>query len=404
MTLKAHLTSGLVSALLLLSMVFTAAGGLGLSASVGLIGLCLLPALAIPGLRAIRHAPLLPFLVVVMIAWFCMSFAWSAHDKPDQVYKLALLSPLYISAVYLARQLSLAERSHQLKWICILTVLVGGYFLIEALSGAWIGSWVELNLEQAASPEHATVNAMITHSRGVTAFLMIAAPVGLYLWRSHTRSAHILAGLLAGTGFAASISFEVEANLIAFMAAFGAIACALHWPRRTLQTLLAGFGLWVIGAPVWMATALSVFPESWAESIPFSWEWRLEIWRAVIAEIKQAPILGHGLSATRSMDEFITLRGSEIDVFPHHAHNAGLQIWIETGAVGAFLTSLVLFGLTSAVGRIPMNKDQLMAIAAIVAIWLVSVTIGYGLWQEWHHGALALAVFTALLTPYGRRV
>lgn len=398
---SSRLTSLSISALLLLSMIFVAAGGLGLAASVGLLGLCLFPAVARPAWLAARQTPFVPVLVGFMLAWFCLSYTWSPYDRPDQAYKLALLSPLFLSAGYLAWRLAQAERRRQLNWLSILMGLAGSYFLIEALSGAFIGSWIELNLEGAATPEHAQINAKITLSRGATAFLMLVGPVIVWLWRSNAIYTRLMAGALGVIAIIASMSFEVEANIIALLAACIACSFAVRWPRRTIQVLLIGAAIWVIGAPVWMGLSLSAFPQSWSDAIPFSWEWRLEIWRAVIEQIKDAPLFGHGLSATRSMDQLIELRGSQINVLPLHAHNAGLQIWFETGAVGAFLTALVLLALANRVGSIELTKDQAIGLVAIGAIWLVTVSIGYGLWQEWHHGALALAVFTAWLNPKG---
>lgn len=404
MKVSSRLTSVSISALLLLSLVFVAAGGLGLAASVGLLGLCLLPALSRPAWLAVRQAPIVPLLVALMLGWFCLSYAWSPYGKPDQAYKLALLSPLFIAASFLAWRLTETEQRRQLRWLTILTLLTGFYFLIEAMTGAIIGSWVELNLEGAASPEHAQINAKITHSRGATAFLMLVGPVIIWLWQSRSNLKRMLAAALSAIAIISATSFEVEANIIALIAACMACGLAIHWPRKTLQALLIAAAVWVAGAPVWMGLGLSVFPQAWSDSIPFSWEWRLEIWRAVIEQIKEAPFFGHGLSATRSMDQLIELRGSQINVLPLHAHNAGLQIWFETGAVGASFTALLLLALANRVKTIALSLDQAIGLAGIGAIWLVTVSIGYGLWQEWHHGALALAVFTAWLNSTGKPI
>lgn len=404
MTFSSHLSSGLLSGLIFLSLLFMAAGGLGMAASVGLIGLLLWPAYARSELNAIRRAPLVALLTALTLGWFCLSFAWSPHPKPDQLYKLALLSPLFMGAGYLAWRLTAHERAHQLHWISLLMALAGSFFLFEAVSNAWISSWIELNLEEATSLSHARTNAKVTLSRGATVFLMLTGPLALWLWRSGQRHYLFLAGFLAGTSFAAAISFDVEANVVALFAATIAAGLAFKWPRRTLQSLLIGSAIWILGAPLWMSLALSVFPESWTEALPFSWAWRLEIWGAAIEKIKEMPITGHGLSAMRSFDQLIELRGSQIDIFPPHAHNAGLQIWIETGAIGAFLTALALLALADKLTRARMTHDQALGFAYVGTVWIVTVTIGYGLWQEWHHGALALALFTARLTAYGKPV
>jgi len=385
----------LLSVLLGLSCVFIAAGGLGLAASVALTGLMMLPAVLVPGWRAFKSTPTAVFVALVTVGWFCISAIWSEYERNDQVFKLILLTPTFLITAYVGVRLTDYECNQQARVLAILLSLVGAYFLFEAVTGALIGAWIELELEGAVNATQAAIHAKITLSRGASAYLMIVGPIMIWLWRRNTRLSQGGAIALGVMAFAAASGFGVEANLLALMLAALVAMAAYRWPTRTLQGLLIGTAVFVLGAPLFIAALLIAIPDSLANALPVSWGWRLEIWGKVLEQINAAPLFGHGLDGMRPMDDRVMYRGLEIDRLPIHAHNAGLHIWIETGAVGAILSALTLVTLARSVGRAVINVDQAIGLASAGAVWLVSVMVGYGLWQEWHHGALALSCYAA---------
>ena len=392
-----RLSSATLAVLLTLSALFIAAGGLGLATSVGLIGLLFTPVVFVSGWRAFKSAPTLVFLGMLSIAWLCLSHAWSPYDKADQAYKLAFLTPFFVIAAYTACRLTDEEANRQRQVLIVGALLVGAYFLIEALSGSLIGSWIELNLEESTYPVEAIRNAKVTLSRGATAFMILAGPVALWLWRrkeSLNRAAALM--LLVMASFAAA-SFDVEANIIALL--FGLLVAGLAlWAGPVApQVLLLGAGVWVLGAPLFMGMGLALLPENVEASLPLSWGWRIEIWKSVLEQIRAAPLFGHGLDSMRALSDPGPYRDLVIDRLPLHAHNAGLHIWMDAGAVGAILCAATLFAAAMSLERARLTRDQLTALSYAGAIWLVSVMLGYGVYQEWHHAALALGVFAAFL-------
>ncbi|WP_440958872.1 O-antigen ligase family protein [Oceanicaulis sp. LC35] len=392
-----RLTSATLALLLTLSALFIAAGGLGLATSMALIGFIFAPVVFVSGWRAFKSAPTLVFLGVLCVGWLCLSHAWSPYEKADQAYKMALLIPLFVMGAYAGFRLTREEAERQGQVLTIVCLLVGGYFLIEALSGGMIGGWIELNLEESTYPAEAIRNAKVTLSRGATAFLMLAGPVALMLWRrgeTLDRAGAMI--LIVMAGFAAA-SFDVEANILAFGCGLAIAGATLFKPRLAPQMLLGGAGVWVLGAPLFMGIGLALLPDGLEDRLPLSWAWRLEIWRAVLDQIRQAPLIGHGLDSMRALSDPVPYRDIIIDRLPLHAHNAGLQIWMDAGATGAILCSATLFAAAGALGRARLSTDQLISLSYVGGIWLVSIMLGYGVYQEWHHAALALGVFTAFL-------
>lgn len=397
MTTRWRPSSVTLAVLLTLSAVFIAAGGLGLATSVALIGLIFMPVIFVSGWRSFKSAPTLAFLGMLSVTWLCVSHLWSPYERADQAYKLALLTPLFVLGAYIGCRLTDEEAGRQARLLSVVALLAGGYFLLEALTGGLIGGWIELELEDSTYPAEAIRNAKVTLSRGATAFMMLAGPVALFLWRQDGAWRRGLALTLLAMAAFASASFDVEANILALVFGLIAAGAAQTAPRTTLQVILLGAGVWVLGAPLFMGLGLALMPESVEDSLPLSWAWRLEIWKAVLEQIQQAPLIGHGLDSMRALSDSVLYRDVMIDRLPLHAHNAGLHIWMDAGAIGALLCAATLFAGARAVGRAPLNADQITGLAFVGGIWWVSVLLGYGVYQEWHHAALALGVFAAFL-------
>ncbi len=397
MTLAARYRLGVFLVFALLSIFLTGAGGLGLSSSVGFIGLLTLPLLAAPGWRAVRAAPLALALSAAAIAWFCITHAWSVHPRADEVYKLALLTPLYIAAVYAGVRMGEGEARFARPVLLAGALGLAAFFAIEALAGLPIAVAFQGWLHDVTDPVGALGVAMRRLSRGATAFIMLAGPTGLWFWLKGGYANRAAALFLLAASIAAATGFGVAANVAGLAFGLVVMAFALRWPRAALQTLLAGTALFILASPVIMGAFVAAFPESVAERLPISWHWRLEIWAFAVERIAEKPVLGHGLDSGRTLSEVVMLRGMEIERMPIHAHHAGLHIWMETGAIGAVLAAAALMALARSAGRAALNAPLSAALSFSGAVWLASVMLGYGVWQEWHHGALAFAFGSAFI-------
>jgi O-antigen ligase len=397
MTFAARYRLGVFVVFAVLSVFLIGAGGLGLSSSVGFIGLLTLPLLAVPGWRAARAAPLALALGAAAIAWFCITHAWSVHPRADEVYKLVLLTPLYIAAVYAGARMAEAEVRFARPVLLAGALGLAAFFAIEALAGLPIAVAFQGWLHDVTDPQGALGVAMRRLSRGATAFIMLAGPAGLWFWQKGGYANRAAALFLLAASAVAAAGFGVAANVAGLAFGLVVMAFALRWPRATLQTILVGTALFILASPVIMGALVALFPDALAERLPISWHWRLEIWSFALERIAEKPVLGHGLDSGRTLSEVVMLRGMEIERMPIHAHNAGLHIWMETGAIGAVLAAAALLALARSVGRAELNAPLSAGLGFSGAVWLASVVLGYGVWQEWHHGALAFAFGSAFI-------
>ncbi len=149
------------------------------------------------------------------------------------------------------------------------------------------------------------------------------------------------------------------------------------------------------------------------EGIARSAAHRVLIWSFVLENIELRPILGWGAEASRLIPGGTdTFSITVLDRFglnsetarawfampsaqrlPLHTHNIALQFWLELGATGAAIGS-VLIWLT---GRRAASLGGVVAIGAI-ASFVAAIIVGslsYGLWQEWWIGFLLFVMLNA---------
>lgn len=196
--------------------------------------------------------------------------------------------------------------------------------------------------------------------------------------------------LIAGAGII-SFAFDMTANAVAFGVGLVCFTAAAMAPRVMLS-----FGFAIAAASIALAPLLydvvvtSLGPSSEA---PLTWAIRLEMWNFALDRIAERPILGWGFGASRAFDAPVTVQGVEVTQLLLHPHAAGLQIWLETGGIGAGLAALALLagGVRAAKA---LAHDRLAAGAAggTLAAAAVLGGVSYSAYQVWIWAALALAV------------
>lgn len=375
--------------------VFMAGGGLGLAGSIGFIGLMWAPFLVVPAGRAFlerREAQL----AALALAYVALSLLWSPYDRPDQAVKLVLLTPLFALVPFSVARLDEKRRMRFAAFTAIIAVIVGLYLLVEAAFGAPIALSFKQNLEGwTGDPADLRALADRTLSRGASAFILLAGPLTIWLW---TRSRRLVAAFLTLCAVFAATGFEVEANTAGLILATAAAAAAWRWPRRALPGLFYAVAAFIVFAPMVLGAVVALTPDGVAGALPLSWHQRLEIWAYALERVSEAPVFGHGLDASRTMEDEIILRGVALHLLPLHPHNAGLHIWMETGALGAGLVGAAFSVIGLVLRRVAPNPEAAAGIAFVTAGWFTMTTLGYGVWQEWHHGALALALAGAMFS------
>jgi exopolysaccharide production protein ExoQ len=230
-------------------------------------------------------------------------------------------------------------------------------------------------------------------------------PVALAVARRHGRTA---AGLCLVLATLAMVALAPSTPLIAFLAGAGAFLVALvsQHMARTLVALAIAISILAVPFLDRLVPVLNEFMLAHIEW-PNSEIHRFMIWDFAARRIFEKPIFGWGLDAARVIpggkDEvvlFVSREGTTVagPQLPLHTHNALIQIWLETGIVGALIVVAILAAVLRALPRSgPDRAGPACAIATMTSGFAIA-QLSFGIWQGWWMATLGLmAVMVAAL-------
>ena len=116
--------------------------------------------------------------------------------------------------------------------------------------------------------------------------------------------------------------------------------------------------------------------------------------------IAEHPLQGAGFDASRTFEEsFITRDGRELTIVSLHPHNAAIQIWTETGFIGALLASTVIVALFKPITDYVQSPAHGGAVSGVISAALIISSLSYGAWQFWWWGCVFLAIGALYFLP-----
>lgn len=351
---------------------------LGFAPLLAVMGLLCLPAFHIVD----EDRPVLIVLLGVLI-WAAASTTWSPfHPKGvghSVILQLALGLPLFWSAVCGARRADPALNALALRVLAIGLALFGVELIAETLTGAGVYRWLHERYYEPIRVDLAQTN--VGHSAFVIALLWPAVLVGGLKRRWEIA---LLAVAVAGT-VAAAHAFGADAPVLAFP--LSAIAMLLVWLAPRIGPLLlaaaAAATSFLMPAFVWAVRATGDYSQI-EHRMPASWSARMTYWSSTLDWIREQPVRGWGLDASRVMGAGISL----------HPHNGALQVWLELGLPGA-VAAAAFWGL--GIARLTREEPDLemAGVAGSTVAFLLFAWVNYGLWQQWW---LALGAFVPVIS------
>lgn len=317
-------------------------------------------------------------LLLALVAWATLTSFWSAYPDHGQAWRLpATVLPglAFVAAAEADAHARKLTRAAVLASILVLAALLA----VEAL--------FDMPINRPFHPDAETWQVRSTPGRGAAVLVaLIWGALGALV----ARRAMIAAIALAAGGALLAGQFGMQANLIGFALGAGAFALGLFLPRAAVLAVSGGLALWLATAPFLTPLLLSRAPEQ--DMLAHSWAMRVEIWRYASARILEQPWIGHGLDASRAFADTIEVNGETLRALPLHPHSISLQIWLETGVIGAALAcAAILFGgwrLAQACAGAPAKAAA--AAGAIAALGFIA-NVSFGAWQEWWIAALMTA-------------
>jgi O-antigen ligase len=173
----------------------------------------------------------------------------------------------------------------------------------------------------------------------------------------------------------------VNGPILSVGVGIAAVAVVRLFPSSGFKILGLGIATVIMTAP-WLFGYLSAGADATMASD--SAEWRLAIWKRVVEVINQDPVFGSGLGVLRTITETVPTGDFAGQLLiPNHAHNFALQIWAETGGIGAGLFSLAILLFAF---RLPAPRYLSVAgfLGAALAGQFVSIgLVSFDFWNDW---------------------
>ena len=229
------------------------------------------------------------------------------------------------------------------------------------------------------------------YNRGIVALVLLGIVAGGVLWRAGRRPAAI--GLLALIGAASMLGISLIAHLCLLLGLVTLIASAVA-ERLVRVAMVVVVALQMLTAP-WAANAVYDWVVEDQVEIPdLAIRHRLELWDHGGALARERPWTGWGLDAFdhRPIDPERLAKADRMTKPEPHPHNAGLQLWVETGGVGVLLGIAFLAAAAGRIGRMP--RELRPWATALLAVGVLPGLVSFGIWQTTYLAMAAVAAFT----------
>lgn len=342
------------------------------------------------------------FALIIFLTWLSLTALWSPY-RPDDM--LTNYVKLFIMAIVFYWSWPLFEyagrrRPRRLQHLLMSTSLFGaGLLIIDLLSD--FGLTLLFNPADDFNEKiFRIIDAEMNLGHAITILVLLAAPVSmLMLARLPKRMAKPIMAVFIALLACAALLNNLSVGLLGLIGVLAAMGLGYMLPRKAPPVLLILAVLIIMAAPL-LAYIASQYAQNPPGDVPLSWDHRLRMWGYCWNVIADNPLIGAGFDASRSFDEtYIAKDGREITTVSLHPHNAGVQIWTETGLIGAVLASAVIASLIKPVQNFVQSRGHAGAVSGVIMATLIISSLTYGAWQFWWWGSVFFAVGTLHLLP-----
>lgn len=235
--------------------------------------------------------------------------------------------------------------------------------------------------------------------RSVTAMLVLFWPIAFCLWFTGRRS--IAVALLVLFGIAIYFA-QSSAAAMGLAAGLGLAALAAVSRRLAAGVIAVALAAAMLVAPVLGDAAVRLLPGSVVNRLNFAHaDQRIDVWQSFGEVVKRRPIggVGFGTSSRMAQEPVAAEVPAERRVMlgAWHPHNGYLQIWAETGLIGAALAGAAMVLLALGIAR--LSPAQGVAAAGTVTAAAAIMLVGHGIWQGWWSAVLGIAALWIARLP-----
>ncbi|MCR9194944.1 MAG: hypothetical protein NXH88_09445 [Hyphomonas sp.] len=413
MTLGPRTFSPFLAGILVLWPIIAYMGAQGYSAAVAIAALLGLVYVRVRGIRIYAVA------AIAFVGWIVAAGFWAPEakalligdvregsfslDMPGIRFGLTALAGLGVIAAISA----VAENSSRVSLGVIVGVAVVQFIgvVVTALFTPQILAW----LAPISDPVLEMPQNLL---RNANAFMLLLPFLLAWVWHRRNDYWRMAALGLVIVSFAAFAQTGTQTGLTGTALMLFCMAIIKIWPRNGFRILFSGLAVYVTLAPLLLGWGVAQL-RGFGIPLPQSFFSRTYSWELVREKVGEAPIFGHGLEASYTwtdtygdhpawLADVVARYNAEAAsswegylVVPGHPHNMPLQVWAETGMIGACLGSIFLFFLGWRL-KLPTSWSPVSryAAAGLVGVCFAVSSFAYSMWNEafWASAMLAAAV------------
>jgi O-antigen ligase len=340
--------------------------------------------------------------------YLLINATWSL--SPSVAYRSALFFFLIVGVLHAVPNLLNEMNEAPLRAVAVGFIaglmLIGAFFCIEIWTDQWthrlVMSWVPSirpkSREMLVDADKVVFLVPSVANRSITVLTVLFWPAVLIIEQLRAAGRerlYLLAGLVPI--LAAVLRSEHATSKMALIGSAAIFGIFHLWPLLGRRLAIVGYAaaiLLVVPAAL-LAYGNGLYVNTW---LPRSAQHRVVIWGYTAMETAKAPLLGAGLASARATDtgEAPHAPGTDFSLSTSiHSHNAYLQIWYETGAVGALI--LLGWGLMLLNSLSAEPADLQPALFAGFAACALMAASSFSIWAPWFMATLAgTAIFMSL--------
>ena len=394
-------------------------GALGAQGYAPLLGLAALAALALA--RPKGPPAVYAILAGLLALWAGASEFWAPSsatvisgslaegDFAVKAASLRIILTTFLGAIAVAGAMRIDNGSAQLS----VRVMLGAFAaqgLILALTSFFSGPLLALVYPDEVER---LKNGMQNLARNANAFALALPILIAYLATRPDRFWKSMVALLVAVSLMVFSRLDSQSAMIGIVLMFVAMGVIHLLPQHGFRVLFGVLAAYVASAPMLMGTVLRLM-EAYGIALPGSFQSRAWAWHVVIGKIAEKPIMGHGIAASKTWRETYADHPDWLarlpdywaayQVVPGHPHNMALQIWAETGMIGAVLAG---FTLVTVGFRLPrpdaLRPDVRYAIAGLAGAATSLFSFAYSVWNEAFWASVILAAVGIILLSKRQR-
>ncbi len=215
------------------------------------------------------------------------------------------------------------------------------------------------------------------YNRGASYFAVFSFPLMAYWWITGKRWQAIL---FTGLMVLPVLLTESRATRLAFFMGGMVTIIAHSFPNLTRRSLIYIL-LFLLTLP-FMVTAVFIHHPEWIDTLPPSWQHRVEIWDYMSYRIFERPWVGWGLGSSHllSYAQPHGMTYQYVKSAASHPHDAVIQLWVEVGIPGLILAASAAIALLQKASRFASPIIP-FALGAWTAALCIS-SVAYSFWDD----------------------